>query len=169
VEYAADRQHLIGGANLDEEKDAFTRAFVQRPEFIAKYQAATTGELFVDALIHNVLTVFGVDLNSERNALIARYDSGSNMTDSRGYVVRDVADHTAFRQAQYNAAFVLTEYFGYLRRDPDSAGYAFWLDVLNSGAQGDYQGMVCAFVTSTEYQRRFSTVATRSNVECSGQ
>jgi subtilisin-like proprotein convertase family protein len=166
VEYAADRQQVIGGANLDEEKDAFAQAFVQRPEFVQKYQAATTAELFVDALIRNVQQVSGVDLNSHRDALIARYQTGANQTESRGLVVRDVADDTAFKQAQYNPAFVLTEYFGYLRRDPDPGGYAFWLDVLNNSTPGNYRGMVCAFVTSAEYHARFSTVVTHTNAEC---
>jgi hypothetical protein len=166
VEYAADRQQVIGGANLDEDKDAFARAFVQRPEFVDKYQAATTAELFVDALIQNVQIVSGIDLNSERDALIARYATGLDQIEARGFVLRDVADNAAFKQAQYNPAFVLTEYFGYLRRDPEPSGYAYWLDVLNHGATGNYRGMVCAFVTSSEYQLRFSTVVTRNNGEC---
>jgi len=62
---------------------------------------------------------------------------------------------------------VLMEYFGYLQRDADRAGYDFWLNVLSGREQGDYRGMVCAFVTSTEYQRRFSSVVTRNNRECS--
>ena len=74
--------------------------------------------------------------------------------------------HAAFAAAVYNQAFVLTEYFGYLRRDPDPAGYDFWLNVLNNREPGNYRGMVCAFITSTEYQRRFSTIVTHSNGEC---
>jgi hypothetical protein len=58
------------------------------------------------------------------------------------------------------------EYFGYLRREIDQGGYAYWLDVLNNGTAGNYRGMVCAFLTSSEYQLRFSTVVTRSNAEC---
>jgi len=30
--------------------------------------------------------------------------------------------------AKRNEAFVMMEYFGYLRRDPDADGYAFWLN-----------------------------------------
>jgi hypothetical protein len=61
---------------------------------------------------------------------------------------------------------VQMEYFGYLRRDTDADGYRFWLDVLNNRDAGNYRGMVCSFLTSTEYQRRFGTVVTRSNSEC---
>jgi hypothetical protein len=89
------------------------------------------------------------------------------MVDSRAAVVRAVSDNTTFKQTQYNPAFVLTEYFGYLRRDSDQAGYNFWLNVLNNGDPNNYKGMVCSFLTATEYQRRFSNVVTRSNAECS--
>ena len=58
------------------------------------------------------------------------------------------------------------EYFGYLRREIDGDGYAFWLNVLNDHDAGNYRGMVCSFITSTEYQRRFGSVATHSNADC---
>ena len=77
-----------------------------------------------------------------------------------------MADNTCVEAAEYNAAFVLTEYFGYLRRDPEPEGYDFWLNVLNNGEPGNYRGMVCSFITSTEYQQRFSSVVTHSNAEC---
>jgi len=108
----------------------------------------------------------GVDLGSEREHLINTYNSGIDTLASRAAVMRTIADNAAFKQSQYNAAFVLTEYFGYLRRDPDQAGYDFWLNVLNNGDRGNYRGMVCAFITSTEYQKRFSTVVSRGNGDC---
>jgi hypothetical protein len=64
------------------------------------------------------------------------------------------------------AAFVLTEYFAYLHRDPDQGGYDFWLNALNNSEPGNYRGMVCSFITSTEYQHRFSAVVSHSNGEC---
>lgn len=45
--------------------------------------------------------------------------------------------------------------FGYLRRDPDEGSYNFWLDVLNNHQPNNFRGMVCAFLTSREYQERF--------------
>jgi hypothetical protein len=71
-----------------------------------------------------------------------------------------------FRQQEYNAAFVLMQYFGYLRREVDHSGYAFWLDVLNNRTPGNFQGMVCAFVTSAEYRDRFGSIHSHSNAEC---
>jgi hypothetical protein len=37
---------------------------------------------------------------------------------------------------------------------------------LNRGAGS--RGMVCSFLTSTEYQHRFSTVVTHNNGDCAG-
>jgi hypothetical protein len=165
AEYSSDRQQVVGGANLDAAKTVFAQSFAQRAEFASKYQNATTAESFVDALIRSV-QVSGVDLGSEREDLINTYNSGIDTLASRAAVVRTVADNPAFKQSQYNAAFVLTEYFGYLRRNPDQAGYDFWLNVLNYGDRGNYRGTVCAFITSTEYQKRFSTVVSHGNGEC---
>ncbi|HEX8097058.1 MAG TPA: DUF4214 domain-containing protein, partial [Pyrinomonadaceae bacterium] len=62
--------------------------------------------------------------------------------------------------------FVLAEYFGYLRRDAEQGGYDFWLNVLNNRVPGNFRSMVCAFITSQEYQERFSSVVPRNNQEC---
>jgi hypothetical protein len=62
---------------------------------------------------------------------------------------------------------VLTQYFGYLRRDPDPGGFAFWINVLNNQAPNNYRGMVCSFITSTEFQNRFGALVTHHNSECS--
>jgi hypothetical protein len=56
------------------------------------------------------------------------------------------------------------EYYGYLRRNWDNTGFNFWLNVMNT--TGDHRGMVCSFITSTEYQHRFSSVVSHSNAEC---
>ena len=97
---------------------------------------------------------------------MALYNSGASAPESRSLVLRTLVEGARFKQAQYNAAFVLMEYFGYLGRNPDRGGYDFWLNVLNDGDRNNYRGMVCSFITSAEYQRRFSPVVTRSNAEC---
>jgi hypothetical protein len=48
--------------------------------------------------------------------------------------------------SQFNRAFVLLQYFVYLRRDPDLAGYDFWLNILNNAEPNNYRAMVCAFL-----------------------
>ena len=73
-----------------------------------------------------------------------------------------VAENAEFTPRELNRAFVLMQYFGYLRRDPDAApdtdftGYNFWLQKLNEFG-GNYveAEMVKAFISSTEYRARF--------------
>jgi Domain of unknown function (DUF4214) len=68
---------------------------------------------------------------------------------------------------------VLTQYFSYLRRDPDADGFNFWLRQVNSAPLRDVakqHAMVCSFITSSEYQQRFgsvvTSVVTHNNTEC---
>ncbi len=166
AEFAADRRRVVGGVNLDADKLAFAGEFVSRPEFVQKYQANMSAESFVDALLQTLRSATSVDLSSERADLITLYNSGGTLSESRGRVVADMAENGAFAAAVLNPAFVQMEYFGYLRRDIDAGGYAFWLNVLNDRDAGNYRGMVCSFITSTEYQRRFGAAVTRSNAEC---
>jgi len=75
-----------------------------------------------------------------------------------------VAENSKLAQQEFNRAFVLMQYFGYLRRNPndppeatlDFHGYNFWLTKLNS-FNGNFQNaeMVKAFITSGEYRQRF--------------
>jgi hypothetical protein len=58
------------------------------------------------------------------------------------------------------------QYFGYLRRDADTGGYDFWLNVLNNREPNNYRGMICSFITSIEYQERFGLFLRRSNADC---
>jgi hypothetical protein len=83
-------------------------------------------------------------------------------TKTRAQVLRAVAEDQDLRSAEFNRAFVLMQYFGYLRRnpndphDPDYSGYEFWLTKLNQ-FNGNFANaeMVKAFVTSGEYRQRF--------------
>ncbi len=70
---------------------------------------------------------------------------------TRSQVLRDVIEIAELKQRDYHPSFVLMEYFGYLRRDPDTEGYDFWLDALNNRERDNYRAMVCAFITSKEY------------------
>ena len=74
----------------------------------------------------------------------------------RAAALRSAADSGSLRNAELRTAFVLLQYHGYMRRDPDDAGYGFWLGKLNQ-FNGNYVAaeMVKAFITSDEYQQRF--------------
>ncbi len=166
AEFATDRLQLASATDLEQARQRFADAFVTRSEFVARYQRFTTGDSFVDALLANAGQTAGVNLTVERANLIRIYNGGANQDQSRSLVIRALVDIPEFHRAEYNPAFVLTEYFSYLRRDPDRAGYEFWLDVLNNRAVNSYQSMVCAFTTSREYQERFSSVVSHTNGEC---
>ncbi|HEV7398269.1 MAG TPA: DUF4214 domain-containing protein, partial [Pyrinomonadaceae bacterium] len=166
AEYSNDKKKVKGGPALETDKVAFAGTFVERGEFTQKYPLTMPAEVFVDALLQTAQQSSGVDLNSTRADLVNLYNTGATASESRSLVVRSVAEGSAFKQSQYNSAFVVMEYFGYLGRDPDHNGYDFWLNMLNSGDHNNYHGMVCSFLTSAEYQLRFGTAVTRTNQDC---
>jgi hypothetical protein len=103
---------------------------------------------------------------SERTAAINEFGGAPNTVDTmaRTRALRRVADNSTLKQQELNKAFVLMEYFGYLRRnpfDPPEAtlnydGYNFWLNKLNE-FNGNFVNaeMVKAFIVSGEYRHRF--------------
>jgi hypothetical protein len=110
----------------------------------------------VDALFNNA----GVTATeAERLALVQGLDSGA---ETRASVLRRVADNAEFRRREFNSAFVLMQYFGYLHRNPDEGpdadltGFNFWRQKLDDNG-GDFHRaeMVRAFIEATEYRGRF--------------
>jgi len=166
AEFSEDRGQVISDGNLESSRQSLALAFVQRPEFMQRYPATLTAEQFTDGLLSSIGRSSRADLAAQRDSLIALFDG----TDSgRAAIVRLVAENPSFIQAEYNRTFVLMQYFGYLRRDADQGGYDFWLNVLNTKLPGDqngYRAMICAFITSSEYQLRFGIRATHANSEC---
>jgi predicted extracellular nuclease len=130
-------------------KQAFLNAWVQRANFRAAYDGLTNSQ-YVDALISHT----GVDFAAaDRDALV---DSLNSSGATRAEVLRGIAENGSFVSAKRNEMFVMMQYFGYLRRDPDAAGYAFWLNKLNQ-FNGNFERaeMVKAFIVSGEYRARF--------------
>jgi uncharacterized protein (TIGR03118 family) len=162
-QYIIDKSLL--GPGTEANKTAFAEAFVQRPEFLAKYPSSQNGSDFIDALIATIQANSGVNLTPRRPELVNEYLLGATQVQSRARVIRKAISYTEFVNAEFNPAFVLSEYFGYLRRDPDPAGYAFWLNRLNVNGS-NFRSMVCAFITSAEYQHRFGPTITRNDKEC---
>jgi uncharacterized repeat protein (TIGR01451 family) len=157
-EFTADHNRVIGGTNLNNDKAALADDFVQRPEFLQRYPTSLPNKDFVN----NLFDTAGLfPFTAERQAEI---DAMNNQGRTRAQVVQDVIDIQAFKDRELNPSFVLMQYFGYLRRDVDPGGYAYWLDVLNQ--TNNFRGMVCAFLSSLEYQARFSSVWPHSNAEC---
>jgi hypothetical protein len=154
IEYMRGRNEVLGGPNLAQQQADYAVEQVN-PAYTGKTNAE-----YVDQLYQNA----GVTPSSpEKDALV---NGLNNNTETRGSVLQKVANNQTFTANEKNAAFVLAEYFGYLRRDPEPAGFQFWLDVLNNKVPGNFRSMVCAFITSAEYQERFSSVVSHTNAEC---
>ncbi len=158
-EFMPDRGQLVEGPDLLSNKIRLSDEWVQRPEFLERYPTLLSAFEYVNRLMD---TAGLFPYASERQRLVNEMLSGK----TRAQVLRDVVEFTEFRQREYNNAFVLMQYFGYLRRDPDQGGYDFWLNVLNNRAPDNYRSMVCAFLTSAEMQSRFSPLRTRTDAEC---
>ncbi|HSS22813.1 MAG TPA: DUF4214 domain-containing protein [Pyrinomonadaceae bacterium] len=136
-------------ARLRANTDEFLADWVQRPSFKAAYDNLTN-DSYVDALIGNTGVTF---TDTQRNALVSGLTDGSL---TRAQVLERVAENGQFMDTKRNEMFVRMEYFGYLRRDPDEAGFHFWLDKLNQ-FDGNFERaeMVKSFLVSGEYRDRF--------------
>ena len=148
-------------AKIEANKVAFIQEFVLRSRFTTAFTTALTPAQFVDALFLNA----GVTPSTaERDAAIAEFGGAVNTVDAaaRARVLRRVAENATLAAQEKNKAFVLMQYFGYLRRDPNEApdtdysGYDFWLTKLNQ-FNGNFveAEMVKAFIISGEYRARF--------------
>ena len=148
---------------LENNKQAYTNEFVQTSRFIGAFPTSMTPAEFVDKLNSNAGNVLS---STERTTAINLFGGAGNTTNTtaRAQAVRQIAEDTDLYNAEFNRAFVLAEYFGYLRRNPNDApestldytGYEFWLTKLNQ-FNGNYINaeMVRAFLSSTEYRQRF--------------
>ena len=166
-EFLTDQQTIDRGVivnqgdwqtTLESNKVAYFNSFVQTKRFTDSYPSNMLPTTFVHNLNLNAGSPMSLAEETQESAALA---TGSK---TRARVVRDVAEHQNLAKAELNRAFVLMQFFGYLRRNPDDApdtdytGYDFWLAKLNQ-FNGDYIAaeMVKAFINSAEYRRRFGT------------
>jgi hypothetical protein len=128
-------------------KQAFIAAWMQRSAFRTAYDGLANST-YVDTLISHTH-----GFNGDRDALVGGLNDGSL---SRAAVLRSIVENEGFVNTKRNEMFVMMEYFGYLRRDPDDSGYQFWLNKLNQ-FDGNFERaeMVKAFLVSAEYRERF--------------
>lgn len=167
AEFLPDTQNIGAGvvvgqngweAVLERNKVTFCDQFVTRSAFTTAHPTAQTPPQFVTDLNSKAGNPLSA---SELAALIADHTAG---TKSRAVVLREIAEHQNLISAEFNRAFVLMQFFGYLRRNPNDApdadhtGYDFWLTKLNQ-FNGNFQNadMVKAFIVSAEYRKRFGT------------
>ncbi|MFN2532656.1 MAG: Calx-beta domain-containing protein [Pyrinomonadaceae bacterium] len=168
TEFLRDTQQIgqgvvVGSGNwqqqLESNKQAFTLAFVQRAEFQAAYPNTMTATEFVTKLNTNAGGVLDA---GEMATLVGILGSTPADVTKRAQVLRAVAEDQTLNNAEFNKAFVLMQYFGYLRRNPNDApdsdfsGYNFWLGKLNQFGNFINAEMVKAFISSLEYRQRFA-------------
>jgi hypothetical protein len=169
LEFVRDTQEVgrgvaVGQPNWEQRLEANTALlldeFMSRADFALAYPQTLTPPEYVDKLN----TQAGSPLaQAERDQLVAGMLTGD---ETRASVLRKVAENAEFTRRETSRAFVLMQYFGYLRRAPNDApdttfeGFDYWLGKLDDNG-GDYRRaeMVKAFVSSIEYRARFSTPA----------
>ncbi len=169
-EFRPDMQKINNGVIVNQEgwqtileinKQAFAAELVQRAQFASTYPTTMSPAEFVNELLANA----GITpSDTDRTAAIDEFGGSATTADTsaRARALRRVAENSVLMQREFAPAFVLMEYFGYLRRDPNSGpdtnldGYDFWLTKLDN-AHGNYQNsdMVKAFLVATEYRQRF--------------
>jgi hypothetical protein len=134
---------FLDNNQLEAAKVAFIAGFMARPAFVSAYNSLTNQQ-YVDMLLNTA----GVTL-SNRQAMI---DGLNNSSLTRAQVLRQIVESAEVSSKYNHQAFAVMEYFGYLRRDPDSF-FLQWIAVLD--ATNDPRGMVTGFVNSAEYRQRF--------------
>jgi Tol biopolymer transport system component len=153
AEFVRDTARITGQtlAEIDASKDAFALAWTQREDFRAAYfGVGIPGGDYVARLEANT----GVTLTGDVTRATLEADLAAGRRTHAG-VLRAVVEHPNVEAAEYNAAFVTMQYFGYLKRDPEEEGFRNWLRVINRG--DGYRVMVHGFVNSVEYRARFGT------------
>ncbi len=151
---------IVGAPGWEERLETNKRAFIEdwyaRHRVVLESQISDptvplTDERYVDGLFRKI----GITPSAnERRALIDGLSAG---TETRASVLRKVAENPGLVQREFRRAFVMMQYFGYLRRQPDSGGFDFWLNKLDQfGGNFINAEMVKAFITSNEYRERFT-------------
>ncbi|HEX8173634.1 MAG TPA: DUF4214 domain-containing protein [Pyrinomonadaceae bacterium] len=160
VEWKADTRPLNSlpeGAELEAKKDAFVNEFMSRPEFTSRY-GTLTQPANAQAFVEKLMQTAGITSLASKDTLISQMQTGQKTAAQtlRAFIeTKEIWDRFFYR------GFVTMQYFGYLRRDPDQAGWTDWVDVLQNGrpsagiAPGDYRHLIFGFVYSVEYRERF--------------
>jgi hypothetical protein len=135
----------VGGpkspAQEEASKVAFAEAYVQRPEFVAKYPGLS-GQPLANALLQTA----GLPSST--------FTVTGGMTN--GQILRGIVETSAAFNKFLVDGTVAIQYFGFLRRDPDTIGYQNNLATLRSDPN-NLRHMIFIFIYSTEYRGRFGT------------
>jgi predicted Zn-dependent protease len=147
AEIVPDLQFVTGQTadEVNAKRDAYTNDFAQRTAFRSLYDRLSNAD-YVDALLRTARVTV-----ANRDQLVNNLNS---RTQTRAQVLRAIVESPAVESKEFNPAYVAMQYFGYLKRDPESEGFDAWLNYLNSHP-GDFRTMVNGFAGSREYRSRF--------------
>jgi len=148
AEFVPDMAQVGGPQSPQSEaisKAAYMDAFVQRQEFKNRYDALSNSA-YVDALATNAEVTL-----TNKQALIDALNANQK---SRAQVLREIVELQSVEDRFFIRAFVAMQYFGYLRRDPDTIGYSNWLTALTADPS-NFRHMIFGFLFSDEYRHRF--------------
>lgn len=138
---------FLSEQELEANKAAFVNEFMARAEFQNKYGSTFNNpSAYVDALLQTV----DLPNHPTRGYWINGLTNGSL---TRAQVLRGLVESAEVYYKYYNESFVVMQYFGYLRRDPDIL-YLEWIRIMNENG-GDYRVMINGFMNSAEYRQRF--------------
>ncbi|MDT4967556.1 MAG: hypothetical protein QOJ64_2293 [Acidobacteriota bacterium] len=137
---------FLSAQELEANKMAFISEFMTRQDFQARYGALSDPTAYVEALLQTL----GFPNHPGKQAWIVGLTSGSL---TRPQVLRAVAETGEVYRKYYNEAFVIMQYFGYLRRSADIS-YLSWIQTMDQTG-GDYRIMINGFLNSAEYRNRF--------------
>lgn len=150
TEFIPDMQKVGGALSPAQEavaKDQYMNDFVTKTEFKALYDALSN-QGYLDKLEQTA----GVTI-SNKASLVSALNGG---TQTRAQVLRTVIESSPVFDKFFNRGFVTMQYFGYLRRDPDTIGYNNWVTTLTANPS-DFRHMIFGFIYSDEYRLRFGT------------
>ena len=149
-EFMDDVKRLNGFQTVPEQvkaKENYVKDFTTRAEFRALYDQHTTPDAFITALSNKA----GVS-PANRAALVQL--AGQN----RALALKAFIETTEVAEKFYDRGFISMQYYGYLRREPEAAGFQFWQQKM-SETNHDYRFMVSGFINSDEYKLRFGSLA----------
>ncbi len=137
---------FLSAQQLEENKVAFINEFMARSDYQTRYGSLNDPTAYVNALL---LTV-GLPNHPNKQGWITGLTNGSL---TRAQVLRALVESGEVYNKYYNEAFVIMQYFGYLRRSADIS-YLSWIQTMNTNG-GDYRIMINGFLNSAEYRQRF--------------
>jgi hypothetical protein len=170
AQFKPDMRRLNGfqsPTELENNRAAFIADFMGRPAFQNIYSGLTSAANAAQ-FIAKLEEKAGVTLPSSattqpgqppqfgRQELINKMQSGEF---TAAQTLRAFIEQKVVFDAFFFKAFVAMQYFGYLNRDPEDAGYNDWVDVLTNGRgsipPGDFRHLIFGFVWSVEYREKF--------------